>query len=66
MTKIKKYLTLLTVLLSPISASAGLMYWNVFNIEGESREAAQIVTYSSLLDMLDMLADFNRTSDNYQ
>jgi hypothetical protein len=35
-------------------------YWNVFNIKGESTEAAHIVTYGILADML---ADANRVGD---
>jgi hypothetical protein len=42
------------------SGSDGSTYWNVFNIEGESTEAAHIVTYSMLADML---ADSNRIGD---
>jgi hypothetical protein len=62
MTRTKStYLALLAILLSPMAANADPIYWNVFNIEGESSQAAHIVTYSSLLDML---ADSNRTSDN--
>ncbi len=34
------------------SASDGSSYWNVFNIEGESSQSAQFVTYASLVDML--------------
>jgi len=37
------------------------VYWNVFNIEGESSVGADIVTYSSVSDML---SDTNRTSVN--
>ncbi|GGX57741.1 PEP-CTERM sorting domain-containing protein [Saccharospirillum salsuginis] len=43
------------------SGSDGDVYWNVFNIEGESDIGADIVTYGSLTDML---ADSNRTSVN--
>jgi hypothetical protein len=39
------------------SGSDGKTYWNVFNIEGESKLSAAIVTYASLNDML---ADTNR------
>lgn len=37
------------------------LYWNVFNIEGESSVGADLVTYGSLSDML---TDSNRTSVN--
>lgn len=37
------------------------VYWNVFNIEGESSVGADLVTYDSLSDML---TDSNRTSVN--
>ena len=37
------------------------VYWNVFNIEGESDIGADLVTYGSLSDML---SDTNRTSVN--
>ncbi|MCL4799992.1 MAG: PEP-CTERM sorting domain-containing protein, partial [Burkholderiales bacterium] len=40
------------------SGSDGSIYWNVFNIEGESEVGADIVTYASLADML---GDVNRT-----
>jgi PEP-CTERM motif len=40
------------------SGSDGSSYWNVFNIEGESSAAANIVTYATLSDML---SDINRT-----
>lgn len=39
------------------SGSDGITYWNVFNLEGETAFAAEIATYSSLVDML---ADTNR------
>lgn len=41
--------------------SDGSTLWNVFNIEGESSVGADIVTYSSVSDML---SDTNRTSVN--
>jgi len=34
------------------SGSDGSSYWNVFNIEGETQQSAQFVTYASLIDML--------------
>ena len=40
------------------TGSDGQTYWNVFNIEGENSLTADIVTYSSLADML---VDTNRT-----
>jgi hypothetical protein len=40
------------------SGSDGQSYWNVFNIEQETAQNAQLVTYSSLNDML---LDANRT-----
>ncbi|HVL06836.1 MAG TPA: calcium-binding protein [Acidimicrobiales bacterium] len=40
------------------SGSDGTTYWNVFNVEGESSAPAQLVTYSTLDDMLN---DVNRT-----
>jgi hypothetical protein len=40
------------------SGSDGSTYWNLFNIEGESNQSAQYVTYTSLDDML---LDSNRT-----
>jgi len=40
------------------SGSDGTTYWNLFNIEGESDLDAAIVTYATLLDMLN---DENRT-----
>jgi hypothetical protein len=43
------------------SGSDGSTYWNVFNIEGESAIGADLITYSSLADML---SDLNRTSTN--
>ena len=43
------------------TAHAQAMYWNVFNIEGESSIGADLVTYSSFADML---SDANRTSVN--
>ena len=39
-------------------ALAAPTYWNVFNVEGESTIAIDIVTYASLTDML---LDTNRT-----
>ena len=43
------------------AAYATPIYWNVFNIEGESSVGADIVTYVSLMDML---TDSNRNSVN--
>lgn len=39
------------------SASDGIFYWNVFNIEDETTQGSRIVTYSSLFDMI---SDINR------
>lgn len=33
-------------------AQASLIYWNVFNIEGESNLTADIIAYGSLTEML--------------
>jgi hypothetical protein len=41
-----------------VTVSAAPIYWNVFNIEGESSLSARIVTYGTLDDMLN---DTNRT-----
>jgi ABC-type uncharacterized transport system permease subunit len=45
-------------LCSPSLVHASPVYWNVFNIEGESSITAAIVTYGSLADMV---SDSNRT-----
>jgi len=42
----------------PDSSRGEVVYWNVFNFEGESAENSAIVTYATLADML---ADANRT-----
>jgi hypothetical protein len=47
---------LLAAVLALSASLAHATYWNVFNIEGESTEAAHIVTYG-------MLADTNRVGD---
>lgn len=41
-----------------VTHDEGVTYWNVFNFEGESTQTAQLVTYSTLDDMLN---DQNRT-----
>ena len=46
------------VLFSALPAKAALMYWNLFNIEGENTQNSVYVTYTSLADML---TDSNRT-----
>ncbi|MGH0033903.1 MAG: PEP-CTERM sorting domain-containing protein [Myxococcota bacterium] len=58
-----RHLTLWSGILFLAAMPAGLskaapVYWNVFNIEGESAIGAQTVTYDSLADML---GDTNRT-----
>ncbi|WP_282611229.1 hypothetical protein, partial [Pelagibius sp. Alg239-R121] len=40
------------------TASAAPVYWNLFNIEGESTLSSSLITYDSLTDMLN---DENRT-----
>jgi hypothetical protein len=47
------------ILLMPLHSQAGLVYWNLFNIEGESSLNSDFVTYNTLEDMLH---DTNRTS----
>jgi hypothetical protein len=41
-----------------LPADAATIYWNLFNIEGESDQSTQYVTYGSLNDML---LDVDRT-----
>ncbi len=45
------------MVLAPASSFGGAIYWNVFNIEGESQIPAAFVTYATLSDML---TDANR------
>ena len=47
-------------LLFSAPAAASSVYWNLFNLEGESSESARYVTYGSASDMLN---DTNRTGD---
>ncbi|SFR47649.1 PEP-CTERM protein-sorting domain-containing protein [Marinobacter daqiaonensis] len=56
-----KYLLLLAGAAISLPSQAVPVYWNVFNIEGESSIGADLVTYDSLTDML---TDINRTSVN--
>ena len=41
-----------SVSLSALPAKAALMYWNLFNIEGENQQNAVYITYASRIDML--------------
>lgn len=56
-----KYLLLLAGAAISLPSHAIPVYWNVFNIEGESSVGADLVTYNSLTDML---TDINRTGVN--
>jgi hypothetical protein len=47
-----------TIMLSALPAKAALVYWSLFNIEGENQQNSVYVTYTSLDDMLN---DTNRT-----
>ena len=44
--------TLSASLLAGSAATAGTLYWNIFNIEGENQIDPSIVTYGTLADML--------------
>lgn len=44
-------LTTLLILL-PLKCFASLLYWNLFNIEGESSQSSVYVTYAAFEDML--------------
>jgi len=56
-----KYLLLIAGFAISYPCQAIPVYWNVFNIEGESSVGADLVTYDSLTDML---TDTNRTGVN--
>lgn len=51
------------LMVAPMGAQA--TYWSLFNVEGESSQTAQFVTYATLTDMLgdtNRLAVFNPTA----